>query len=144
VRSIHTEIGIRAPAAKVWGLLIDTDGWAAWNPFAKLSGSLAVGRRVSVTLSPPGRRPITLRPTIVKLEPGRELRWLGHMGFSGLFDGEHGFRVVPEAVGNCRFEQFETFRGLLVAPVMWMVGAATAQGFQAMNAALKARAEQQA
>ena len=59
---------------------------------------------------------MTLRPTIVKLEPGRELRWLGHLGVRGLFDGEHGFRVVPEDVGRCRFEQFETFTGLLVAP----------------------------
>ena len=62
-------------------------------------------------------------------------------GVAGLFDGEHGFRVVPEDVGRCRFEQFETFTGLLVAPILWMVGDATRQGFEAMNRALKARAE---
>ena len=55
-----------------------------------------------------------MRPTVVKLEPGRELRWLGSLGVTGLFDGEHGFRVVPEDVGRCRFEHFETFTGLLV------------------------------
>ena len=59
----------------------------------------------------------------------------------GLFDGEHGFRVVPEDVGRCRFEQFETFRGLLVAPILWKVEATTRAGFEAMNRALKAKAE---
>jgi hypothetical protein len=141
LRTIRTEIGILAPAPAVWGILIDTDVWASWNPFAKMSGRVAVGERVTVTLAPPGKSPITLRPTIVKLESGRELRWLGHLGIAGLFDGEHGFRVVPEDAGRCRFEQFETFRGVLVAPVMWMVGAATRAGFEAMNRALKARAE---
>jgi len=141
VRTIHTEIGIGAPAERVWDVLAAVDAWPQWNPFARMSGRLAVGERVSVTLTLPGRKPMTLRPTIVKLEAGRELRWLGHLGVAGLFDGEHGFRVVPEDAGRCRFEHFETFRGLLVAPVMWMVGEATRQGFEAMNRALKARAE---
>ena len=44
-------------------------------------------------------------------------------------------------MGRCRFEHFETFSGLLVAPILWMVGDATRQGFEAMNRALKARAE---
>lgn len=141
MRSIHTEIGIMAPAAKVWDVLIDTDRWAEWNPFAKASGRFAAGEQVAVTLTPPGKSAMTIRPRIVKLEPGRELRWLGSLGMRGLFDGEHGFRVVPEDVGRCRFEQFETFTGLLVPPIMWMVGAATREGFEAMNRALKERAE---
>jgi len=141
VRAIHTEIGVLAPAGEVWSILIDTGRWHEWNPFAKIDGRVAVGERVSVTLTPPGRSPITMRPTIVKLEPGRELRWLGQLGIPGLFDGEHGFRVVAEDTGRCRFEHFETFRGLLVAPLMWMVGEATQRGFEAMNRALKARAE---
>ena len=49
--------------------------------------------------------------------------------------------MVPEDVGRCRFEHFETFTGILVAPILWAVGAATRQGFEAMNRALKARAE---
>lgn len=141
MRTIHTEIGIMAPAAKVWEVLMATDKWAQWNPFAKASGRFSVGERVAVTLTPPGKSAVTMRPTIVKLEAGRELRWLGSLGIRGLFDGEHGFRVVPEDVGRCRFEQFETFTGLLVAPIMWMVGGATREGFEAMNRALKTRAE---
>ena len=143
MRTLHTEIGILAPAERVWAIVIDTDRWAEWSPFAKASGRFAVGERVKVVLTPPGKLPMTFNPTVVRLEPGRELRWLGHLGIRGLFDGEHGFRVVPEDVGRCRFEHFETFTGILSTPVMWMVGEATRQGFEAMNRALKRRAESQ-
>jgi hypothetical protein len=141
MRTLHTEIGILAPADRVWAILIDTDRWAEWNPFARASGRFAVGQQVSVTLSPPGKSSMTIKPTVVRLDAGRELRWLGHLGVRGIFDGEHGFRVVPEDVGRCRFEHFETFTGILSTPVMWMVGDATRRGFEAMNRALKQRAE---
>ena len=141
MKTIHTEIGIGAPAARVWDILIATEQWPEWNPFAKATGKLAVGERLEVEITPPGKSPMKFRPTIVKLEPGRELRWLGHLGFPGLFDGEHGFRVVAEDAGRCRFEHFETFRGALVVPISWMAEKATRAGFEAMNRALKARAE---
>lgn len=141
MRSIHTGIGIDRPAGTVWAVLVDIDRWAEWNPFAKARGRLAVGERIEVEISPPGKRPMTFRPTVVKLEPGMELRWLGHLGFPGVFDGEHGFRVAPEDGGRCRFEQFETFRGMLAGPILWLAGDATRRGFEAMNRALKARAE---
>jgi hypothetical protein len=141
MRTLHTEIGIMAPAERVWNVLIDTDRWAEWNPFARMTGRVAAGERIAVTLTPPGKSAMTLKPTIVQLEPGREFRWLGHLGMRGIFDGEHGFRITPEDTGRCRFEHFETFTGILSTPVMWMVGKATREGFEAMNRALKQRAE---
>jgi hypothetical protein len=141
MRSIHTEIGIGAPAPQVWDVFAAIDTWPEWNPFATVSGRLAVGERLTVEIRPPGKRPMTFRPTVVAFEPGRELRWLGHLMVPGLFDGEHGFRVRSDDPGRCRFEQFETFRGLLVAPILLMAGDATRQGFEAMNRALKARVE---
>jgi hypothetical protein len=141
MRTIHTEIGIGAPAQQVWEAFAATDQWPAWNPFARVTGRLAVGERLTVEIRPPGKRPMTFRSTVTVFEPGRELRWLGRLGVAGLLDGEHGFRVRAEDVGRCRFEQFETFRGLLVVPLFFMAGDATRQGFEAMNRALKARVE---
>jgi hypothetical protein len=141
MRTIQTEIGIDRPAAVVWAILADIDRWPAWNPFAKAYGRLAVGERLKVEIRPPGRKPMTLRPTVVKLDPGVELRWLGHLGIPGLFDGEHGFRVEPAGVESCRFAHFEAFKGVLAGPILWLAGDATRRGFEAMNAALKARAE---
>jgi hypothetical protein len=32
---------------------------------------------------------MTIRPVIMKFDPGKELRWKGKLGIGGLFDGEH-------------------------------------------------------
>jgi hypothetical protein len=141
VRTIHTEIDIERPAGAVWAILADIDRWPEWNPFAKASGRLAVGERLEVELRPPGQSPMRFRPTIVKLDPGVELRWLGHLGIPGLFDGEHGFRIEPAGPERCRFRHFEAFKGVLAGPLLWLAGDATRRGFEAMNEALKARAE---
>jgi hypothetical protein len=141
MRTIHTEVGIEKPAAAVWAVLVDIDRWPEWNPFAKAGGRLAVGETLEVEIRPPGQRPMTFRPTVVKLDPGVELRWLGQLGVPGLFDGEHGFRIEPDGDRRCRFAHFETFKGVLVRPILWLVGDATRRGFEAMNLALKARAE---
>jgi hypothetical protein len=141
VRTIHTGIAIERPAAAVWAILADIDRWPEWNPFAKARGRLAVGERLEVEIRPPGQKPMTFRPTVVKLDPGVELRWLGHLGIPGLFDGEHGFRLEPAGAESCRLAHFETFTGLLAAPILWLAGDATRRGFESMNQALKARAE---
>jgi hypothetical protein len=141
MRSIRTEVAIDRPAELVWAILADIDRWEQWNPFAKVRGRLAVGERIEIELTPPGKKPMGFRPTITKLEPGREFRWLGHLGLAGIFDGEHGFRVDPQGARACRFEQFESFGGILAGPILWLAGDATRQGFEAMNRALKARAE---
>jgi hypothetical protein len=143
MRSIHTEIGIDRPVETVWAALADFGRWAEWNPFAQPSGRLALGERLEVRISPPGRKPMTFRPTVVALDPGRELRWLGRLGLPGLFDGEHGFRVSPDGAGRSRFEHFEAFGGILVGPILWFAGDATRAGFEAMNRALKSRVESQ-
>jgi hypothetical protein len=141
VRTIATEVRIDRPAAAVWAILVDVDRWSEWNPFARASGRVAVGETLEVTISPPGKSPMTFRPTIVRLDPGVELRWLGHLALPGIFDGEHGFRIEPEGDRRCRFAHFETFKGLLAGPILWLGGDATRRGFEAMNLALKARAE---
>jgi hypothetical protein len=116
MRTIHTELDIDRPAADVWSVLVDIDKWPEWNPFARARGRVAVGEKLDVEINPPDRKPMSFRPTVVKLDPGSELRWLGRLGLPGIFDGEHGFRVVPEGAGRCRFEHFETFRGVLAGP----------------------------
>jgi hypothetical protein len=141
VRTIHTEVGIERSAPAVWAVLADIDRWSEWNPFAKASGRLGVGETLEVEIRLPGKTPMTFRPTVVTLDPGVELRWLGHLGFPGLFDGEHGFRIEPEGDRSCRLHHFETFKGILVGPVLWLAGDATRRGFEAMNLALKARVE---
>ena len=140
MRRIETAIDIAAPTRAVGMVLIDFAAYPDWNPFIRrLQGEPRIGARLEVTVQPPGHRAMTFKPTVVAAEPGRELRWLGRVLMPGLFDGEHGSRLESVASG-CRFHHGETFSGLLV-PLFASTLAATAEGFVAMNEALKRRVE---
>lgn len=141
-REIHTEIDIAAPASRVWQMLTDFEAHSSWNPFIRLlKGEVRQGARLEVLMGPPGGREYGFKPTIVKLEPERELRWLGHLWIPGLFDGEHRFVIEPQGQSSVRFIQAERFTGLLVGLLMRNLEAGTREGFEVMNEALKRRAE---
>jgi hypothetical protein len=82
------------------------------------------------------------KPTILKAEPNRELRWLGHLLIPRLFDGEHMFIIETFETNHVRFIQREVFTGLLVPLLLPKLGKDTQRGFEEMNQALKVLAEQ--
>ncbi len=43
MRTIHTEIGVGAPAERVWDVLVATDKRSERNPFANVSGRFTLG-----------------------------------------------------------------------------------------------------
>jgi hypothetical protein len=142
VKTLHTDVEIAAPAARVWAILADLPAYPAWNPFIRrIAGELAPGARLEVRLEPPGGMGITLRPTVLAVDAARELRWLGHLLVRGLFDGEHRLALEPLGAGRVRFVQEERFSGLLVPLLAKSLDTHTLPGFEAMNRALKARAE---
>jgi hypothetical protein len=142
MKVLHSEIEINASAELVWGILTDFASYPEWNPFVrKISGEPKVGERLEVRLEPPGSRGITLKPTVLYAEPERELRWLGHLLVSGLFDGEHSLSIHRLGEDRVRFVQGETFRGMLVPLFARSLDNSTRHGFEEMNRALKERAE---
>lgn len=139
--TIERSIDIDATPATVWSILTDLGAYPTWNPFmTELSGELAVGAKLEVHIAPPGARAMTFKPTLLAVDPERELRWLGRFILPGLVDGEHSLRIEPLADGRSRFTQTERFSGLLVRPLRSMLGK-TELGFDQMNAALKEKAE---
>ena len=139
---LRTEIEIQATAERVWELLTDVAGFPWWNPFIRwVTGDLRVGGRLEVMLQPSGTRGMIFRPTILAIEPGRELRWLGHLIVPGLFDGEHRFTIEPLGADRVRFTQSERFTGLLVPVLSRGLDTDTRRGFEEMNRALKDLAE---
>ncbi len=141
MRELVSEVEIGSPAERVWDVLTDFDAYPEWNPFIRrASGELREGARLEVVIKPPGRRATTFRPIIVKLEPGRELRWLGRLLLPKLFDGEHIHRLEPLGEGRTRYVQRERFSGAFVGVFNRQLDD-TLRGFEAMNEALKARAE---
>ncbi|WP_380681417.1 SRPBCC family protein [Salinigranum sp. GCM10025319] len=139
---LTTRVEIDAPPERVWDVLVDFDRYHEWNPFMRVAGRANENAHLHVELFPPGGRATRFRPTVTHVDPGRELRWLGHLWTAGLFDGEHRFVLEPLDGGSrTSLTHAESVSGFL-APVVWrFVGDATERGFEAMNAALKARVE---
>ena len=133
---------IDAEPDRVWEVLTDQDALEEWNPFIReMSGELKEGERLRVLLKQPNRKAMTIKPKVREVRPGKELRWLGHLGVPGLFDGEHIFELHPAGLKGTRFVHREEFGGLFV-PMFWkMLDTDTREGFEAMNMALKQRAE---
>lgn len=114
---------------------------AEWNPFMQIEGEAKVGSRLKNTMHLEGQKPQVFRPEVLEVVPEKSFRWEGHLFFKGLFDGEHYFQLEPLAEGGTRLVHREHFRGLLVAPLLWMIGEQTREAFLKMNKALKARSE---
>ena len=141
MRTIETGTDIAAPRWRVWQVLTDVDRYPAWNPFiTSVDGALREGSKLRVRLEPPGRRAVTFEPTVVALAQERELGWRGRLLVPGLLDGEHAF-LLEERAGGCRFRQAVRLSGVLVPLLGAGLIEATRRGCEAMDAALKARAE---
>ena len=147
MKTLHTEIEITASAERVWDTLADLKAYPTWNPFiTRVAGELMPGAKLEVRLEPPDASPMTFRPAVLTVKTGRELRWIGRVVVPGLFDGDalDGPRVAAgRARDQCRHQhqQEERFTGVLVPVFARGLDDNTRRGFEAMNAALKARAE---
>ena len=52
-------------------------------------GQLTIGLNLSGST-------ITIQPTVLVVQPERELRWIGRLFIPGIFDGEHSFIIEPQ------------------------------------------------
>ncbi len=141
MKELRTEIEFEGTPQEVWEVLADLPAYAEWNPFIKrIDGEARTGAKLEVRMEPKGERAMTFRPTVLEAEPGRELKWLGHLLVPGIFDGEHRWLIEEAGPGRVRFIQSERFGGVLV-PLLWkkLRDGGTAKGFRAMNEALARR-----
>ncbi|MEE9249043.1 MAG: SRPBCC domain-containing protein [Dehalococcoidia bacterium] len=144
MKKISSEIEIDASPERVWQVLTDFPALSEWSPFIRsVEGKLEVDERLKVYIKGSKGMGMTFKPKVLKVEPNREFRWLGHFLIPGLFDGEHYFSIEPLEGDRVRFVQGEVFRGVLVGLMSIMrIMANTHLGFQEMNQALKERAGQ--
>ena len=141
MKELRTEIEFDGTPEEVWAVIADVPAYPEWNPFIeRIDGELRVGAKLDVRLQPVDEREITMHPTVLAAEPGRELRWRGHLVVPGMFDGEHRFLIEEAGPGRVRFVQSECFGGILL-PFLWekLRDGGTAKGFRAMNEALARR-----
>ncbi|MCC6460693.1 MAG: SRPBCC domain-containing protein [Saprospiraceae bacterium] len=143
MKSIRTEITIQAPASTVWAILMNFEQYPNWNPFMTIKGEPRLGSRLENAITLAGQPPQVFKPVIIELSPGHSFRWLGHLWVKGLFDGEHYFELEPIGPQQTRLVHGEHFGGLLRGLILRLIAEKTVQGFENMNAALKALAERQ-
>jgi len=141
-RELNTEIEIEASPQTVWSILTDLGRYEAWNPHIReAEGEVSEGGKLTIQVEEAGGSSMTFEPTVTRVVPDVELRWLGRLLLPRVFDGEHIFEIQDLGGDRVRFVQRENFRGLLVLPLWGKLNTDTRQGFEAMNAALKMRAE---
>ena len=142
MHTINTQIEIDAPAKQVWKVIADVASYPEWNPFVtEWKGGLAPGEKITIHMAQPGSKPVSLRPTVLKVDADREVVWKGRVLLPGLFDAEHHLEIEPSGPDQCVFRQYEVFRGLLVPFMKSMLDQKTKRGFEQMNRALKERSE---
>ena len=137
---IETEILIRAAPERVWEALMDFAAYPGWNPFIlAIEGSPRAGETLRVTMRPPGGSAQTFKPKVLRADAPEAFVWRGSLPIPRLFTGTHSFQLTRTGDGT-RLRQSESFSGILV-PLLRKMLLRTEDGFNQMNAALKARAE---
>ena len=135
---IYTDIEINSnDIEKTWKILTDFESFPDWNPFVKklevLDESIKVGSKLSVNLDG-----FSIKPKVTKFsEENKEFSWLGKLFIPRIFDGEHMFKIERIDGNKLRFIQKEKFRGLLVWPILKLIGKQTQENFHKMNQTLK-------
>ena len=86
---------------------------------------------------------MVFHPTVLTVQPNRELRWKGYVWTPGVFDGDH--RFILESDGeSTHVIQTETFSGILAGRLMRGIIDETVEAMREMNYALKTRVESSA
>jgi hypothetical protein len=143
MRELYTEIEIDAPADRVFKILTDVAHYERWNPLiVKAEGRADPGEVLRIRIRTPGAREQPYVVKVLTVEENREFRWLGHMLWRGVLDGEHAFQLIPLSPDRVKLVHREQFRGVLV-PLVWtsFLDTKMRQGFEALNRALKTAAE---
>ena len=134
-------VEIEAPIDRVWEVLADFGSYGEWNPFTiRVNTDSQVGSPVDlyVTLGP---LKLWQRERIEVVDPPRLLVWSNRIGHAALLFARREQRLEVLGATRCRYLTTDAFTGLLTPVVVLFFGRLVRNGFNAMAAALKERAE---
>ena len=138
---IEHRIGVQTPAAPIWEMISDIDGWGAWNPiYPKAEGKLGFGTRLTLEVALPGEARRTIRPVVREWTPNEQIIWDLRL-FGGLIRATRYIEIETLPNGNCIFSNGEFLEGPLVRFIGKRQRKAIKAGFTAMGEAVRDRAE---
>ena len=142
MKTLSTDIKIRAKPEKVWDILTKFSDYQKWNPvMTKIIGEASLGKKIEVHIHTIKGKNRIYHPTITKFDINKELRWQGRSFLPGIFEGERIFEIKEISSEEISLIHLEVFRGIGVKLMGNRLDEDLRQSFQAMNIALKARAE---
>jgi len=101
---------IRAPAARVWALLTDADGFPKWNTtVTSLRGPIALGQKLELRVPLAPDR--SFSPRVTAMRENEEMVWSD--GFAPMFRGVRTY-TLREKDGKTEFAMREVFSGLML------------------------------
>ncbi len=138
---IEDRIGVQAPAELIWEIVRDLHLWEEWNPtYTRAVGEVRIGEILTLDLALPGQPVQQIRPRVMEWVPNEQLHWqLKLMG--GMIKTVRYIEITSLSEAGCIVDNGEIFGGLMGPSLGKRMGRVVRRGFQAMNEALKARAE---
>ncbi|MEW8508107.1 MAG: SRPBCC domain-containing protein [Candidatus Thiodiazotropha sp.] len=108
--TVHTEIEAPATPKEVWSVLMDKDGYKAWNPvLIPVEGELREGEKLKYRMIQPDGKESLVDTKVIKLENNRLLNQYG--GIPGILTFNHKWTLQPIENGT-RIIQLEEYRGI--------------------------------
>ena len=142
MKTVSTGIKIRAKPEKVWDILTKFSDYEEWNPvMTRIIGEASLGKKIEVHIHTIKGKNRIYHPTIIKFDINKELRWQGRSFLPGIFEGERIFEIKEISSEEISLIHLEVFRGIGVKLLGNRLDEDLQQSFEAMNIALKARAE---
>ena len=130
---IEHRLGVQAPAAEVWALVSNLEGWKDWTGlYTHASGRLAIGEKLSFTFALPGEAHMSAVGIVQDWVPEHQMIWKVNFP-AGLF---HSIRYVEiEALGpeSCILANGDLYRGFGARFIPRSIRRKVHAGFEAMN-----------
>ena len=136
---IEHRLGVAAPAAVVWRVVSNLEGWADWNPlYVKAEGFLRIGGQLVLTQALEGQPVAVIQPTIIDWVPDSQILW-GLRQSGGLIQRMRYIEIEKLTDEACIFSNGEDWSGALAGFVPGELRKALRKGYGALGEAVRDR-----